>query len=204
MNEPDEARSVRNVVLASASPRRQELLGLLGISYDVMPSEFDETTVTRWPPETHVMECSRGKACDVASRIDSGLIVGADTIVVVDDLILGKPRGPEDARLMLELLSGRSHYVFTGVCIIERNEGSTIRSVCDYVRTQVDFAPLTDGMIRAYVATGEPLDKAGAYGIQERGCVFVEGIVGDYFNVVGLPVFRVSRMLLEFGVTLFV
>ncbi|HUV05265.1 MAG TPA: Maf family protein [Armatimonadota bacterium] len=191
------------VILASASPRREELLRLLGLDFRVVMSEFDESMVCQWPPEEHVVESATGKAADIASRIHDGVVIGADTVVVVDSSILGKPVDAEDARRMLRLLSGRSHYVFTGLCVMQRTAGETIRSERDCVCTEVRFGELSDEVIDAYVATGEPLDKAGAYGIQERGSVLVERIAGDYFNVVGLPVYRLSRMLLEVGIALF-
>lgn len=191
------------VILASASPRREELLRLLGVDFRAIPSEFDESVVVPWPPEQHVLESATGKAVWVATRINDALVIGADTVVVVDDKILGKPKSAEDARSMLKLLSGRSHYVYTGICVLRRTDGRTVRTDRDYVRTEVRFGPLSDELIDLYVSTGEPLDKAGAYGIQERGSILVESVVGDYFNVVGLPLYRLSRMLLSFGITFF-
>lgn len=191
------------IILASASPRREEILGLLGVKFTVAPSDFDESAVVQWPPEEHVLESSMGKAAFIACRIPDGIVIGADTIVVVDDMILGKPADGEDAKRMLRLLSGRSHYVYTGLCVMKRADNETLRALRDSVRTEVRFGQLTDEIINAYVSTLEPLDKAGAYGIQERGSVLVEGIVGDYFNVVGLPIYRLSRMLLELGIPLF-
>lgn len=193
----------RSLILASASPRRQELLGLLGAPFRVVPSTFDESTGVQWPPEEHIIESATGKALEVASNIEDGLVIGADTVVVMNKLILGKPIDSDDARRMLRRLSGRSHFVYTGLCVIEREGAQTARILQDYVRTEVCFGDLSDEVIDAYVATGEPLDKAGAYGIQERGSVLVEGIVGDYFNVVGLPIYTLSRMLRKFGVPLF-
>ena len=133
--------------------------------------------------------------------IDDGIVIGADTVVVINCLILGKPADEEDARKMLRLLSGRSHYVYTGLCIILRRGGKNAASLCDSVRTEVRFGKLTEEMIDAYIKTGEPMDKAGAYGIQERGSLLVEGIGGDYFNVVGLPIYRLSRMLADIAKT---
>lgn len=193
----NDSTKLPRIVLASHSPRRREILALAGYDFQVAPSSFDETTAASWPPERHVHESSRGKAEDVARGIDDGIVVGADTIVVINRLILGKPADEEDARRMLKLLSGRSHYVYTGLCLVLRKGGVNAASLCDSVRTEVRFGKLSDEIIDAYIATGEPMDKAGAYGIQGRGCVLVEGIVGDYFNVVGLPIFRLNRMLQE-------
>ncbi len=192
-----------DIILASASPRRQELLRLIGLDFRVAPSKFDESTVVTWPPEDHVTESATGKANDVASGISDGIIIGADTVVVAYGEIMGKPVDPADARRMLKLLSGRAHCVYTGLCVIERLDGKTVRTIAGYERTEVRFGPLTNQIIEDYVATGEPLDKAGAYGIQERGSVLIEGINGDYFNVVGLPVYHLSRMLMELGIPLF-
>jgi len=197
------AADLPRIILASASPRREEILGLLGVRFTVAPSGFDESSVVQWPPEEHVLESSMGKAAFIECRIPDGIVIGADTIVVVDDKILGKPADVEDARRMLQLLSGRSHYVYTGLCVIRRAGDETVQTIRDYVRTEVRFGKLTDDIINAYVETLEPLDKAGAYGIQERGSVLVEGIVGDYFNVVGLPIYRLGGMLMELGVPLF-
>jgi septum formation protein len=191
------------VVLASASPRREELLRLICPRFTVLRSDFDESTVVSWPPDTHVMDSAFGKASNVSEAIDDGVVIGADTIVVIDDSILGKPVGSEDARRMLRLLSGRVHQVYTGLCVILRSDGCTDLTLRDHVCTEVSFGTLSEEMIDFYVASGEPLDKAGAYGIQERGSLLVEGIVGDYFNVVGLPIYRLSRMLMEAGIPLF-
>lgn len=175
----------------------------MGLRFKVAPSDFDESGAAQWPPEEHVLQSATGKALDVALKFPQGIVIGADTVVVVDDSILGKPTSDDDARRMLKLLSGRSHYVYTGLCVVERAGGATSKTLRDYVQTEVRFGFLTDEIINAYVATGEPLDKAGAYGIQERGSVLIESVIGDYFNVVGLPVYRLSRMLAEIGVPLF-
>lgn len=192
-----------DIILASASPRRQEILSLTGLSFKVIPSDFDESGVVQWPPEEHVVQSATGKAMDIALRIKEGVVIGADTVVVADNTILGKPFDSKEAIRMLRLLSGRSHYVYTGLCVIKRCDGRTTQSLQNYVKTEVIFGELTDEIIRAYVATGEPLDKAGAYGIQEMGSVLVESIVGDYFNVVGLPVYILARMLSDIGIPLF-
>lgn len=190
----------RQIILASASPRRQELLHLIGLDFKVIPSSFDESSVGECPPEEHVMATASGKALDVSRLLSDGVIIGADTIVAVDDGILGKPQDESDAKRMLMLLSGRSHFVYTGLSVLVLKAGEEIMHLKDYVSTEVIFGYLPEPLIDAYVATGEPMDKAGAYGIQERGSVLVEGIVGDYFNVVGLPVYKLSRMLMSVGV----
>lgn len=189
-----------SIILASASPRRHDVLRLLGLTFRVVPCDLDESALPSFPPEKHVVESATMKATDIAARVSEGIVIGADTVVVVNGETLGKPEGIEDARRMLRLLSGRSHYVYTGICVVQRSSGRTVKSLRDYVRTEVRFSKLSDDVINAYIATGEPLDKAGAYGIQERGCVLVEGIVGDYFNVVGLPVRRLSELLAQVGV----
>ena len=185
------------LVLASASPRRQELLRLIGLPFRVIPSDFDESTLPLWPPDEHVLRSATAKAEDVAARIEEGVVIGADTIVVVDDQVLGKPADADDARRMLRLLSGRSHYVYTGVCVVRRSSGETVRTARDFVRTEVRFCAMSDATIDAYVATGEPLDKAGAYGIQGYGALLVTAIEGCYFNVMGLPLARLRALFRE-------
>jgi len=191
------------IVLASASPRRRELLRLIVPRFEVIASSFDESKIPLWPPQEHVLKSSCVKASEVAAQLDDAIVIGADTVVVVGLEVLGKPRDNEDARRMLRLLSGRCHYVYTGVTVVKRGNGRTEISLRDFARTRVRFCKLRDAVIDAYIATGEPLDKAGAYGIQEKGCVLVEKICGDYFTVVGLPVFRLSRLLQKIGVPLF-
>lgn len=192
---------MKRIVLASASPRREELLRTMGLEFSVLPSCFDEKTVIAWPPEDHVIQSALGKARDIAGRIgEYAIVIGADTIVVCDDRILGKPENAEDAAAMLRLLSGRAHFVYTGICVIDTFPDSELREQTAFVRTQVTFGTLNEALIGAYVSTGEPMDKAGAYGIQGRGSVLVESIDGDYFNVVGLPVYPLSRMLAALGI----
>jgi len=186
------------LILASTSPRRKELLALLGLPFEVVGSAFDEDSVApeSLTPPNYVMILARGKATEVAARAaDHALIIGADTTVVLDGHYLNKPADAEDACRMLRQLSGRTHQVYTGLCLIQ---GETVRM--DFAITDVTFAPLTDAIIAAYVATGEPLDKAGAYGIQGKALSFIPGIHGDYFNVVGLPVFLLCQLLPQFGV----
>ncbi len=167
------------IVLASSSPRRKQLLELLGLAFDVVPADIDETWRNGEAPAVHAERLAREKAAAVAR--DDALVVGADTIVVLEGEILGKPRDAGEARTMLRRLAGRDHVVFTAVAAAWGG-----RMVSGTNRTAVHVRPLDDETIAAYVATGEPLDKAGAYGIQGYGAVLVERIEGDYFTVMGL------------------
>ena len=187
----------RPIVLASASPRRRELLGRFGIPFRVIPARGEEKAPAGLSPGELVRVLAEHKATEVAAGEPESVIVAADTVVEIDGEILGKPGTPERAAEMLRRLSGRTHRVWTGVCV---RQGERVLSAAE--ETAVRFHPLTEEEIAAYVATGEPLDKAGAYGYQDRACLFVERIEGDYFNVVGLPMERLGRMLRSFGVSL--
>ena len=187
------------LVLASASPRRQELLRNAGIDFTCHPVSIPEVPQPGERPQTFAERLAREKALAVGESALGNFVLGADTVVVVDRQILGKPRDPDDASRMLRLLAGRSHRVITGVCLqspqSQGREGSPpdVRSETTLVTMDV----LSDAEILAYVATGEPMDKAGAYGIQGMASRWIPGIEGDYFNVVGLPVALVWRMLRE-------
>ena len=184
------------IVLASQSPRRRQLLGQMGLEFTTQSPEIDEAAFQGRDARDLVQILSREKARWIAGQVDpETLVIGADTVVVRDGEILGKPKGEEEARAMLASLSGRTHQVCTGVTVCRGDKVLT-----QVEETQVTFRPLTDQEIRQYVSTGEPMDKAGAYGIQGLGALLVEGIRGDYFNVMGLPVCRLGRMLLDFGV----
>lgn len=185
------------LILASGSPRRKELLGSLGLTFDILVSEADESFAPGQPPVEIVQELAYRKASAVANTLNAGLVLGADTIVVCDDVILGKPEDEADAKRILKMLSGRSHTVYTGIALVEA--GGDRRVVRDVRGTEVLMKPLTDAQIDAYIATGEPMDKAGAYGIQGKAAQFITGIHGDYFNVVGLPVSLVADRLAAFG-----
>jgi len=191
------------LVLASASPRRAELLRNAGLAFRVEVPNLEEAPEPGEAPDAYARRLARDKARVVAARCPGELVLAADTIVVAGDHLLEKPRDPADAARMLRLLSGRSHQVTTGVCLASletRNE--KLETLFEDVRsetTQVTFAPLTEEEIQAYVATGQPMDKAGAYGIQEFASRFVTRVEGCYFNVVGLPVQLVYRMLREHG-----
>ena len=180
------------LILASASPRRAELLRLVGIPFRQVTSHMGEDMDVPVDPAAHVSELSRRKAQDVSRGLSSGIVLGADTVVVLDGQILGKPTDEEDAARMLHRLNGRVHEVFTGLTLVDVTRGV---SVSDVERTEVTFRKLTGEEIVAYVATKEPLDKAGAYGIQDKGAVLVSGIKGCYYNVVGLPLARLMILL---------
>ena len=186
------------IILASASPRRRELLAGLGVEFAVIPAKGEEHPVPGLSGAETAKQLSRAKCLEIAATASpEDVIIAADTVVVADGEILGKPRDEADARRMLRALSGRSHWVYTGVTV---SKGGDILS--DAEGTQVRFRALTDAEIDAYLATGEPMDKAGAYGIQGRAALFVEGIDGDYFNVVGLPLCRLGEMLKELDAAL--
>jgi len=185
------------LILASNSPRRQELLRNAGYTFEVRPSSVREERSAAESPQDYVRRLAAEKALSAAGEAAAGsLVIGADTEVVVDSTVLGKPAGAADAARMLRALSGRSHEVITGVCLVEAPD--RIHAV-QHATTQVWFRPLDEAEIGAYVATGEPFDKAGAYAIQGRASRFVTRIEGCYFNVVGLPVALVDAMLKPFA-----
>lgn len=173
------------LVLASASPRRAEILRAVGWDFEVAPANIDESVRDGETPAGYVERLAREKAEAAARARRFGLVLGADTVVVVDGEILGKPRDAGEARRMLASLRGRWHEVLTGVALVRAEDS---RAVVSHARTRVRFAKMSDEEIDSYIATGESSDKAGAYAVQGRAALFVEGIDGDYWNVVGLPV----------------
>lgn len=184
------------IVLASQSPRRKELLGRMGLEFVTQASKIDESAFDGLEARELVATLSREKAQWIARQLDGEtLVIGADTVVVRDGAALGKPKDAEDAVAMLLSLSGRDHQVCTGVTVCRGD-----RVLTQVEETQVTFRELTEAEVRQYVSTEEPMDKAGAYGIQGLGGLLVEGIRGDYSNVVGLPVCRLGQMLKDFGV----
>lgn len=187
------------IILASQSPRRRELLCQMGlIQFVICPAKGEEHTDPRLSPAQLVEALSLQKAEEVSGRSKpEDLIIAADTVVSIDGQILGKPRDPDHARTMLQLLSGRENTVYTGVTVLQNGKKLT-----QHEATRVRFRPLSQAEIDGYVRSGEPMDKAGAYGIQGLGALLVEGIDGDYCNVVGLPVCRLGQMLTQFGVDL--
>ena len=190
--------------LASASPRRRELLSLLGVSFTVAVSRFDEGSLKHLTdPVEYVREAARNKAREVASRF-SGVILGADTDVATPHgVILGKPKDANDAKQMLRTLSGKTHSVYSAVALLQSDGGTVTRETVRVVETQVTFDTLTDAAMDAYISTGDPLDKAGAYGIQSGGMAFVTRIEGDLSSVIGLPLTTVRELLTAFGVPLY-
>lgn len=196
--------TARRLILASTSARRRELLDMLGFEFEVVGSDYDEDSFdyASLPPEQVVSELAVGKALTIAERTSGdALVIGADTTVVLNGKYYVKPADPADARRMLAELAGNTHQVYTGICIVAVEAGRPGRPVTDYSVTDVTFDSISADVIDAYVATGEPLDKAGAYGIQGKALAFISGINGDYFNVVGLPLNRLVALLEKFGVS---
>jgi septum formation protein len=182
------------LLLASASPRRAEILRTVGWPFEVLAVDVDESRRAGENAVTYVGRLALAKAETAASRSPESIIVGADTVVMIHDQILGKPRNEDDARRMLRLLSGQWHLVLTGVAVLAHH---AVKSRTGHEKTEVKFAPLSDDEIDWYVTSGEPMDKAGAYAIQGLGARFIEEIRGDYYNVVGLPVRLLYEMVRE-------
>lgn len=184
------------IILASASPRRAELLKQIGVDFELAPSQIAELPHPDEAPPDYITRIARAKVIAVACKRDAGLIIGADTVVVLDGRVMGKPENAEEAEQMLRQLSGKWHAVITGVALYD---AATRHEVADYEKTLVKFARLSEHEIDWYVSTGEPMDKAGAYGIQGFGALFVQEIAGNYYNVVGLPIPLVYRLAHRLG-----
>ncbi|PGZ17191.1 Maf family protein [Bacillus cereus] len=184
---------MKKLILASGSPRRKELLELADVSFEIVVSEIEEKIGAYSSPADIVMSLALQKASAVAENHDECVVLGADTIVTYESRILGKPTDEKEAKEMLQLLSGKTHEVYTGVALISKE-----KTVTFYERTEVTFWELTEEEIDAYIASKEPLDKAGSYGIQGKGSIFVQHIQGDYYSVVGLPIARLVRELKQF------
>lgn len=182
------------LILASQSPRRRELLERIGLQFTVHAADIDETMDPADPPQVAVAKLSAKKAAAIGADA-ADIVIAADTVVVLDGAILGKPHDADDAARMLRLLGGRTHRVMTGVTVRRGERSETAVEITD-----VTFRPLREREIAAYVATGEPMDKAGAYGVQGAASIFVSGLHGDYFNVMGLPLCRTAELLRSFGV----
>lgn len=184
---------MKKLILASGSPRRKELLELAGVPFEIVVSEIEETIGAYSSPADIVMSLALQKASAVVENHEDSVVLGADTIVTYESRILGKPKDETEAKEILQLLSGKTHEVYTGVALISKE-----KTVTFYERTEVTFWELTEEEIDAYIATKEPLDKAGSYGIQGKGSIFVQHIQGDYYSVVGLPIARLVRELKQF------
>ncbi|WP_027702483.1 Maf family protein [Metaclostridioides mangenotii] len=190
-----------NIVLASASPRRKEILENYNVKFNIIKSDIDEVILGHESPVQAVVRLALEKGMDVASKNQADLVIAADTIVVLNDKILGKPKDESDAYKTLNSLSGREHQVVTGISLINLAEN---KKVVDYVVSDVKFKHLSDKVISDYLKTGEFQDKAGAYGIQGYGALLVDEIKGDYFNIVGLPISKLSDLLIKyFDINLF-
>lgn len=176
---------MKHIILASGSPRRKEILELADLDFDIIPSDAEEIT-TKTAPHEVVMELASIKAKDIYEQSNKqSIVIGADTVVAYQGQILGKPADEADAKRMLTMLSGQTHEVYTGVCVIEDGKTKTF-----YEETKVTFYEISSEQIDHYIKTGEPMDKAGSYGIQGKAAVFIKGIEGDYYNVVGFPIAR--------------
>ena len=190
-----------DIILASASPRRKEILENTNLKFRIIKSDIDEKVFEGESPQQVVMRLSFEKCMDIACNNKSSLVIGADTIVVLDDMILGKPKDKDEAYCMLKKLSNKVHQVITGISLINL-EGN--KKIIDYVVSNVKFKDLSEEDIKDYIQTNESLDKAGAYGIQGYGALLVEEIKGDYFNIVGLPISKISDLLKQhFSINLF-
>lgn len=182
------------IILASKSPRRQELFSLIGLTYRVIVSDVEETVPPNSAPDELVMALALQKARAVHCDYPNDCVVGADTVVYIDEEIIGKPHDVADAKRILNRLQGRTHVVYTGVAVLSPR-GEDVR----HAQTRVTFAPMREEEIDWYIQTGEPMDKAGAYGIQGPGGIFVERVEGNYFNVIGMPLPLLYRMLSDAG-----
>jgi len=192
---------LKNIVLASGSPRRSELLKRLHLTFDIKVSQIDEDAFEQTSPKEYVETLAVEKARDIAKNLDEdAMVIGCDTVVVLDDKILGKPNDDYQAGEYLKALSGKTHYVYSGIAILDLGTGEQYLS---HEITEVNMKELSDEEISAYVKTGEPADKAGAYGIQGIGSVLIEGIRGDYYNVMGLPINKLYKGFHKLGIDYF-
>ena len=195
MSAVHEKMFAQKLILASQSPRRAQLLNLVGFEFDIIPSNVDEEQIRETNPTRHVLALSLAKAKSVGTKVAQGIIIGSDTIVVLDEKILGKPKDDLEAKEMLRRLAGRTHRVYTGFTLLEK---PTDREISDYEVTHVHFRQLSDWEINRYVATQSPLDKAGAYGIQDQSAVFADRIEGCFYNVVGFPLSKFYMAMVDF------
>jgi len=190
----------KRIILASTSPRRHELAKAMGLEFEIVPSNYEEDMGMKLAPSKLVMTLAYGKAVDVAKNYKKGIVIGVDTVVVYKDKLLGKPKTKEKSRAMLKMLSDKSHEVYSGIAIIDCKSKKTVKS---FEVTKVYFNKLTDKEINSYIRTGQSLDKAGAYGIQDLSSIFVKRIDGCYFNIMGFPIYKLYQLLQKFGVDIF-
>ena len=189
---------ITEIILASASPRREQLLKQIGLVFRIIPSEAAEDKIEATLPEQYVQKCALAKAVMIRQQVNPGdIVIGADTVVVLDGVIYGKPRDTADAKRMLANLAGRTHSVWSGLAVLS-SSGQITRAV----ETRVTLTPLSSLQIERYIASGEPMDKAGAYAVQGLGATFVERVDGCYYNVVGLPLQTLAQILATLGVVL--
>ncbi len=191
------------IVLASKSPHRKAILNQIGIRFKSLESTYEEEKYIRNPTllkvKNLVIKNAKGKALDVAVKTKGKVILGVDTVVYCNGRIIGKPKNSKDAKSMLSFLSGREHAVFSGIAFV-RKSGNTIKTLTDFEITKVYFRNLSNKEIELYVSTGEPLDKAGGYGVQDKGAILIKRIDGDYYNVVGLPVVKLLELAKKMGI----
>lgn len=195
LNDAQSGIHLPKLILASASPRRAEILRSVGWDFERKIADIDESELEGEKPEVYVRRLAEGKALAVADMVKNGLILGSDTTVLIKEKIIGKPKDLEDARQMLRLLSGNWHEVLSGVALVKKSESKGMKKIVDFERTHVKFNKLSESEIEFLVQNGDPLDKAGAYAVQAQAALFISGIEGDYWNVVGLPVNLVYRLL---------
>ena len=192
---------MRKIILASSSPRRRELLTqIIGDNFEIKESSYIEDNAMDMEPIKLVMHHSIEKARDVAKYANTGLVIGSDTLVVYNNTVMGKPRDEDDARRMLTEMNGKSCEVLSGIAVIDIDNK---KEMLDYELTRVKMKPMTESEIERYIQSGEPMDKAGAFGIQEKGGAFIEKIDGCYSNVVGLPLFKLNNMFDKLGISIF-
>ncbi|NQT50313.1 septum formation protein Maf [Candidatus Kuenenbacteria bacterium] len=190
---------MKQIILASTSPRRQEIMSKTGLKFKVIPSNYEEDMTLKLTPIKLAKLLSRGKAQSIAKKYQNHIIIGADTFVVLEKKLLGKPKSPAEAKTMLKAISGKILLIVTGFTIIDTESGKSISKATE---TKVHIKKLSNSEIINYVKTKEPLDKAGAFGVQEMGAVIIKKIEGDFYNVMGLPIFDLAQELKKFGINI--
>jgi len=191
---------MKKIILATTSLRRHELAKRMGLEFDIIPSNYEEDMTLNLPPKELVLKFSSGKAKDVVEKCKEGIVIGVDTIVVFNNKKLGKPKNEEDAFKMLKSFSGKAQKVYSGICLIDCETRETIQ---DFEITDVYFREMSDSEIKNYIATKEPMGKAGAYAIQGLSSIFIQKINGCYFNVMGFPIYNIYKNLNKMGVDIF-